>query len=109
MKKRLLRTKFLSLAIAAFAVTGVFATASFLSASASDDVSPTDTEMQELLSSEESAPVANDEVGQPESTESELTSPKEPERNSEGCTVQSERIDLILSSQTGLKRKNGTN
>ena len=109
MKKRLLRTKFLSLAIAAFAVTGVFATASFLSASASDDVSPTDTEMQQLLSSEESAPVANDEVGQPESTEPELTSPKEPERNSEGCTVQSERIDLILSSQTGLKRKNGTN
>ena len=49
MKKRLLRTKFLSLAIAAFAVTGVFATASFLSASASDDVSPTDTEMQQLL------------------------------------------------------------
>ena len=109
MKKRLLRTKFLSLAIAAFAVTGVFATASFLSASASDDVSPTDTEMQQLLSSEESAPAANDEVGQPESTEPELTSPKEPERNSEGCTVQSERIDLILSSQTGLKRKNGTN
>ena len=85
MKKRLLRTKLLSLAIAALAVTAVFATASFLNASASDDVSPTDTETQELLS------------------------PEEPERNTEGCTVQSERIDLVLSNQTGLKRNNGTN
>lgn len=112
MKKRLSGKKLLSLALAVLAVTSLLATATFVKAFASDDVSPTDTTQQTAPEeipedTQEDIPEDIQEIQPEEITESAEEPAEEPAVRT--VTVTRGEQDFILSNQTGLKREHGTN